>query len=74
MSEVSNGEQKEQKYLLSEIPYDRQKLHKYLSSLLIKGTSLLTYSYIGKLGNDRKFECENKPFIVFILALRRVLF
>ena len=37
------------------------------------GTSLLTYSYIGELRNGQKFKCENKPFIVFILILRRVL-
>ena len=29
---------------------------------------------IGELRNGRKFKCENKPFIVFILILRRVLF
>ena len=36
-------------------------------------TSLLTYSYIGELRNSRKFKCKNKPFIVIILILRRVL-
>ena len=43
-------------------------------SLLIKDTSLLTCSYIGELRHGRKFRCENKPFIIFILILRRVLF
>ena len=43
-------------------------LHKYFSSLLMRGT------YIGELRNDRKFKCENKPFIVFLLIFRRVLF
>ena len=42
---------------------------------LIRGTSLLTCSYIGKLlCNGRKFKCENKPFIVFILILKRASF
>ena len=65
---------KEQKYLYSEIFYGNQKLHKYFSSSLIRGTSLLTCSYIGELRDGRKLKCENKPFIVFILILRRVLF
>ena len=42
--------------------------------LLLRGTSLLTCSYIGELRNGRKFKCENKPFIVFILILKRVVF
>ena len=74
MSKVRNGEQKEQKYLYFEIFYGGQKLHKCFSSLLIKDTSLLTCSYIGELRNGRKFKCENEPFIVFILILKRVLF
>ena len=74
MSEVHNGEQKEQKYLSSEIFYGGQKLHKYFSFLRVRGASLLTCSYIGELRNGRKFECDNKPFIVFILILKRVLF
>ena len=74
MNEVHNGEQKEQKYLYFEMFYGGQKLHKYFRSLLIKDTSLLTCQYIGELPNGRKFKCENKPFIVFILILRRVLF
>ena len=74
MSEVRNGEEKEQKYICSEIFYGGQKLHKYLSSLLIKYTSLLTCSCIGELSNDRKFKCENKLFNVFILILKRILF
>ena len=49
-------------------------MHKYFSFLLIKDASLLTCSYIGELRNGRKFKCENKPFIVVILILRRVLF
>ena len=69
-----NGEQKEHKYSYSEIFYDDQKLHKYFSSLLAKGTSLLTCLYIGELRNGQKFKRENKPFIVFILILRRILF
>ena len=43
------------------------------SSLRVKGMSLLTCSYIGERRDGRKFKCENKPFIVFILILRRVL-
>ena len=45
-----------------------------LVPLRVRGTSLLTCSYIGETRNDRKFKRENKPFIVFILTLRRVLF
>ena len=71
---VRNGEQKGQKYLYFEMFYGGQKLHKYFRSLLIKDTSLLTCLCIGELRNGRKFKCENKPFIVFILILRRVLF
>ena len=53
----------------------RSELHnKYFSSLWVRGTSLLTCSYIGEVRNGREFKCENKPFIVFILILRRVLF
>ena len=74
MSEVYDGEQKEHMYLYFEIFYGGQKLHKYFSSLLIKGTSLLICLYIGELRNDRKFKCDNKPFIVFILILRRFCF
>ena len=74
MSEVRNGEQKRHKYLYSEIFCGDQKLHKYFSSLLIKDRSLLTCSYIGELRSDRKYQCENKPFIVVILILKRVLF
>ena len=36
-------------------------------------TSLLTCSYIGELRNGRKSKCENEPFIVLTLILRRVL-
>ena len=61
-------------YIYFEIFYGGQKLHKYFRSLLIKDTSLLTCWYIGELRNGRKFKCENKPFIVFILILKRVLF
>ena len=61
-------------YFYSEIFYGGPKLHKYFSSFLIRGTSLLTYSYIGELRNGRKFKCGNKPFIVFILILRRFRF
>ena len=64
MSEVRNGEQKEQNNLFSEIFYGGQKLPKYFSSLLIKGTSLLTCSYIGELRFDRKFRFGNKPFFI----------
>ena len=35
---------------------------------------MLTCSYIVELRNGRKLKCENKPFIVFIFILRRVLF
>ena len=52
----------------------RSEPEKYFSSLLIRDTSLLTCLYIGELHNALKFKCENKPFIVFILILRRVLF
>ena len=74
MGEVRNGEQKDLKYSYSEIFYGGQKLHKYFSSLQVRGTSLLTCSYIGELRNGRKFKRENKPFIISILFLRRVLF
>ena len=53
--------------------YGGQKLHKYFCSLLVRGTSLLTCSYIGELRNERKLKCENEPFNVLILILRRVL-
>ena len=69
-----NDEQKEQKYLFFVFFYGGQKRHKYFSSLSIKDTSLMTCSYIGELRNGRKFMCENKPLIVFILILKRVLF
>ena len=75
MNEVCNGEQKGHKYLYFKIFYGGQKLHKYLSSLRVRGTSLLTCSYIGELRNGRKSKCENEPFssIVLTLILRRVL-
>ena len=51
------------------------KFHREFSSLLIKDTSLLISSYIDELRNGRKFECDNKHFIVFVLIIRsRVLF
>ena len=51
----------------AEIFYGDQKPHKYFSFLRIRGTSLLTCSYIGKLRNGRKFNCENEPLLtVFI--------
>ena len=74
MNEVRNGEQKEHKYSHFEIRYGCQKLHKYFRSLLIEDTPLLTCLYIGELRNGRKFKCKNKPFGIFILILRRVLF
>ena len=75
MSEVRNGEQKEQKDLFFKIFCGSEKLHnKCFSSLLIKDTSLMTCSYIGELRNGRKFICENKPFIAFLFILKRVLF
>ena len=60
-------------YIYSEIFYGGQKLHKCFCSLRFRGTSLLTFSYIGELRNGWKFKCENEPFIVFILILKRVL-
>ena len=42
-------------------------------SLLIEYTSLLTCSCIGEVRNGLKFKCENKPSIVFVLTLMRVL-
>ena len=74
MNEVRNGEQKEHRYLYFETCYGCQKLHKYFRSLLIKDASLLTWSYIRELRNGRKFKCENKRFIIFILFLKRVVF
>ena len=74
MSEVRKGEQKERKYLYFEIFYDGQKLHKYFRYSRVRGTSLLTCSYIGEPRNGRKFKCENKLFNVFIMILRKVLF
>ena len=65
--------EKRTKYSYFKICYGCQKLHKYFRSLLIKDTSLLTYPYIAELRNGREFKCENKPFILFILILRRVL-
>ena len=64
MNEVRNGEQKEKKYLYSEIFYGGQKLHTDFRSLVIKYTPLLTCLYIGELRNGRNFKCEDKPFIV----------
>ena len=61
-------------YLYSEMFSGDQKLHKSFSSLRVGGTSLLTCSYIGELRNGRKFKCENKPFMVFILILRKLFF
>ena len=72
MSEVCDGKHKGHKYLYPEILYGSQKLHKYFSALLIRGTFLLICSYIVKLRNGRKFKCENRPFLVFILIPRRV--
>ena len=46
----------------------------FFRSLLIKDTSLLTCSYIGELRHARKFRCENKPFIIFILFLEGFCF
>ena len=74
MSKVRDGKQKENTYLYYEIFYGGQKLHKYCSSLRVRGKSLLSCSYIGKLRKGGKFKCEDEPFIVFILILRRVLF
>ena len=55
-----------------EMFYGGQKLHnKNFRSLLMKDMSLLTCY---ELRNGRNFECENKPFIVSILILRKVLF
>ena len=51
--------------------YGDQNLRKYFTSILNKDKSLLACSYIGKLRNGRKIECDNKPFIVFILILKR---
>ena len=45
---------KEQKYLYSKIFYGGQKLHKYFSSLRVRGTSLFTCWYIGELRNGQK--------------------
>ena len=53
--------------------YGGQKLHEYFCYLWVRGTSLLACSYIGELHNGRKLKCEDEPFIVFILILRRVL-
>ena len=39
----------------------------------VRGTFLLTCSYIGELRNSQKFKCENEPFIVLVLVLARVL-
>ena len=39
--------------------------------LRVRGTSLLTFSYIGERRNDRKLKCENIPFIVLTLIVRR---
>ena len=58
-------------YLYFKSFYGGQKLHKSFRSLLIKDTSLLICSYIGELRNSRKFEREDKPFIVFILTLEQ---
>ena len=60
-------------YLYSELFYSGQKLHKHFCSLRVRGTSLVTSSYIGELCNGLKFNCESGPFIVLILILRRVL-
>ena len=70
MSEVNNGEETEHTYSYSEIFCGGQKLHKCFSFILIEGKFLLTCSHIGELRNGRKFKCENRTFIVFILILR----
>ena len=62
MSEVRNGEQKQQN-LFSICFYGGQKLHNYFSYLLVKDASLLTRLYIGELRNGRKFKGKNKPFL-----------
>ena len=74
MSKVRNGEQIEHKYLYSEIFNGDQKLHKHFSSSRIRGTSLMTCSFIGELRNGQEFKCENKPFIIFALILSKGLF
>ena len=74
MSGVRNGEQKGHKYLYSGIFYGGQKLHKYFCSLRVRGTSLLTCSYIGELRNGPKFKCKNEAFTVLIFIRNRVLF
>ena len=48
----------EKKYLYFEIFHGGKKLHTYFSYLLIRGTSLLTCSYIVELRNGRKFKCD----------------
>ena len=53
----------------SEIFYGGQKLHKYFCSTRIRGTSLLTCSYIGEVRSGRKFECENEVFILLVLRM-----
>ena len=74
MDEVRNGEQKEHGYLYFEIFYGGQILHKHVSFLLNKDTSLSTCSFNDELLNDRKLKCENEPFIVFTFILERALF
>ena len=71
--EVRNEEQKEHKYLYSDVFDGGQKMDKKNSSSRVGGTSLFTCTYIGGLRNGQKFKCENKSFIVFILILSRVL-
>ena len=44
MSEVRNGDQKVQKYLFSEIFYDRQEVHKYLLLLILMVGSRIHHS------------------------------
>ena len=53
----------------SEKNYGGQKLHKYFCSSRIRGTSLLTCSYIGEVRNGRKFKCENEVFILLVLRM-----
>ena len=60
------------------IPKYSMTVRNFVNILVLYGLevrlSLLTCSNTGELRNGLKFKSENKPFIVFILILRRVLF
>ena len=57
------------------IPKHFMAIRKCINILVLYGLEVrLTYSYISELRNGQEFKFENKPFIIFILIPKRVLF